>query len=338
MANWLRKLSRVLLTIVCVLMALLLSGALYQSWCVRREAACFPPPGRLVDIGGRRLHLLCIGQGEPTVIFEPGALQTSVSSELTRVEVGSQTRVCSYDRRGNGWSDPAPPGPISAGQLADDLRLLLERTGIPPPYILVPTSFGGLTTEMFARRYPDRVAGLVFLDAGNSAILERAMSTIDLKTAERVCFARIAARLGILRILDPIGLRRASDRSGRGIALLYRAEPMDALCEMVRGLPQTREDLRNAPALAPDLPLMVLIHDHAAGFIPAGISSVSRDPRYTSLMQEWLPLQQQFSRSSRRGRWQIVPGTDHLIVATQPHAVAAVILEMVAEVRREQHP
>jgi len=98
-ANWLRKLSRVLLTIVCVLMALLLSGMLYQSWCVRREAARFPPPGRLVDIGGRRLHLLCIGQGEPTVIFEPGALQTSVSSELTRVEVGSQTRVCSYDRR-----------------------------------------------------------------------------------------------------------------------------------------------------------------------------------------------------------------------------------------------
>jgi len=335
-ASIFRKLSRVLLTVLTGLATLLLAGSVYQSWCVRREARRYPPPGQLIDIGGRHLHLLCIGKGEPTVIFEPGALQTSVSSELTRVEVSSQTRVCSYDRMGSGWSDPAPPGSVSAGQLADDLRLLLERAGIPPPYILVPTSFGGLAVEMFARRYPDRVAGLVFLDAANSPILERAMSAIDVKTAERVCLARIAARLGILRLFDPIGLRRASVESGRGVALLYRAEPMDALCAMARGLSQSREELRNAPALSPEVSLMVLVHDKAAGFIPPGISSVSRDPRYAALMSEWLSLQQEFSRCSHRGSWQIVPGTDHLIVATQPHAVAAIILEMVAHVRREQ--
>src|SRR6476620_5695720 len=159
-----RKLRRTLLISICVFLALLSSGALYQTLCVRREAARFPPPGHLIDIGGRRLHLLCIGQGEPAVIFEPGALQTAVSSEQARVEVSSQTRVCSYDRMGSGWSDPGPAGPISVGQLAADLRLLLDRAGVPPPYILVPGSFGGLTAEMFARQYPERIAGLVFLD------------------------------------------------------------------------------------------------------------------------------------------------------------------------------
>ena len=336
MAGRLRsKVRRALLISSGVLLALPLSGALYQTLTVRREAARFPPPGQLVDIGGRRLHLICIGQGEPAVIFEPGALQTSVSSELARVEVSSQTRVCSYDRMGTGWSDPGPPGPISAGELAEDLRLLLDRAGIPPPYILVPTSFGGLTAELFARRYPERVAGLVFLDAANSVVLERGIATIGLRKAGSVCLARVAARLGILRIFDPLGLRSSSAQPGRVIALLYRAEPMDTICAMTRGLPGSAQELRDAPALPPQLPLVVLSHDKAAGFIPPGVGFLSRDPRYALFMNEWPSLQQEFSRRSRRGTWWTVPGTDHLIAGSQPHAVAATILEMLAQVRRE---
>src|SRR5436853_557647 len=99
------KRRRLLLITCAVLVAPLLGGALYQMWSVQREAVRFPPPGQLVDIGGRRLHLICIGKGEPAVIFEAGAFQTSVSSEALRLEVSSQTRVCSYDRKGTGWSD-----------------------------------------------------------------------------------------------------------------------------------------------------------------------------------------------------------------------------------------
>jgi pimeloyl-ACP methyl ester carboxylesterase len=328
------KVRRALLVSICVFLALLSSGALYQTLCVRREAARFPPPGQLVDIGGRRLHLLCIGQGEPVVIFEPGALQTAISSEQARVEVSSQTRVCSYDRMGNGWSDAGPAGSISAGQLADDLRLLLDRAGIPPPYILVPGSFGGLTVEMFARRYPERVAGLVFLDAANSELLERGMAVIDPAHAQRVCLARLPARLGILRLLDPLHLR-SLPQPGLAIALLYRAEPMDTLCAMARGLPRSAQELHDAPPLPSDLPLVVLNHDSATGFIPPGLAFLSQNPRYASLMNEWMPMQQKFSRRSRRGTWQAVPGSDHGIASSRPHVVAATILAMLAQVRGE---
>jgi pimeloyl-ACP methyl ester carboxylesterase len=313
----------------------LCGGALYQSLSVRREALRFPPPGRLVDVGGRRLHLICLGQGEPTVVFEASGFGSALSSESARVEVSARTRVCSYDRMGMGWSDPVPGGLISSGQLADDLRLLLDRAGIRPPYILVPSSIGGLTVEMFARRHPERVAGLVFVDAVHSEMLEGFVTAIRPNDVREVCFGGVAARLGVLRLRDPFGLRRVpSEQAARGSALLYRAEPMDTLCAMARGLTSSVQELRDVPPLPPDVPLVVLIHDKSTGFIPSDAGALSRDARFTSLMDKWLPLQQHLSSHSTRGSWRVVAGSDHLIGNSQPHAVADAILEMLAQVRQ----
>src|SRR5688572_11199727 len=78
--------------------ALLGAGAIYQSISVRREATLFPPPGQLVDIGGRRLHLICLGDGTPTVIFEASGFGNALSSTAARIDISKRVRVCSYDR------------------------------------------------------------------------------------------------------------------------------------------------------------------------------------------------------------------------------------------------
>src|SRR4029077_235565 len=110
------------------------------------------------------------------------------------------------------------PGGISAGLLADDLQHLLDRAAIRSPYILVPASIGGLTVELFARRHPERVAGLVFVDAADRQMLERVIAIVgDVGTeVDRVCLVRIAARLGILRPLVPPGPRKPPPRPGGG--------------------------------------------------------------------------------------------------------------------------
>jgi pimeloyl-ACP methyl ester carboxylesterase len=167
---WWHRTRRVLLIAAGALVALLAAGALYQSVSIRRESGRFPPPGRLVDVGGRRLHLLCIGEGQPTVVFEPSGFGNALSSSKARAEVAAVTRVCSYDRMGTGWSDPGP-ATISVGILADDLDRLLTQAGMPAPYVLVPSSIGGLTVELFARRHPERVAGLVYADGATSGAL-----------------------------------------------------------------------------------------------------------------------------------------------------------------------
>jgi len=122
-----------------------------------------PAPGRLVDLGGRSLHLNCTGSGTPAVIVENGSSAFSIDWALVQPEVAKFTQVCTYDRAGHAWSDPGPArGAVEP--TVDDLHLLLHRAGIRPPYVLVGASLGGIYTRAYQRRYPDDVVGLVLDD------------------------------------------------------------------------------------------------------------------------------------------------------------------------------
>ena len=124
----------------------------------------YPPPGRMLDVGGRRLHVYETGQGSPTVVLEAGIAATSLSWRPVQNEIAKFAHVASYDRAGLGWSDAAVK-PLTLGGLVDDLHALLQIAQLPPPYILVGHSFGGLIVRAFARRNPAEVAGLVLVDA-----------------------------------------------------------------------------------------------------------------------------------------------------------------------------
>src|SRR6185503_1643195 len=75
------------------------------------SSAPFPPPGRLIDIGGWRLHINCTGDtrpSQPTVVLEAGIGALSVDWALVQQPASKIARVCSYDRAGSGWSDLGP--------------------------------------------------------------------------------------------------------------------------------------------------------------------------------------------------------------------------------------
>lgn len=132
------------------------------AWCETVAG----PPGRMVDVGGRRLHLLCVGAGSPTVVFESGLGEGSYAWALVQPAVGRQYRACSYDRSGIAFSDP-DPAPRSVAGLVSDLHELLGRSGERGPYLLVGHSLGGLFVRRYAMRYPDEVAGLVLVDSSH---------------------------------------------------------------------------------------------------------------------------------------------------------------------------
>ena len=245
-----------LVWIVAAIVVSAAAGALYQTLSVRRDAARFPAPGRLVDVGGHRLHLLCIGDGRPTVVFEASMLSSSVSFSAARSAISQRTRVCSYDRMGTGWSDAAP-ATVSIGALADDLDRLLDRAIASPPYIVEAASIGGLVAELYARRRPERVAGLVFVDAGHSAVLESIAARVTATVTAEACLLPLAARLGLLRAIDPLGLRRAPPGDD-AMWRIYRVEPMTTFCRIVRDRETTLQEFRDAPPLRTDVPLTVL--------------------------------------------------------------------------------
>ena len=121
------------------------------------------PPGKLVDVGGRKLHLYCTGNGSPAVILESGAGGFSIDWALVQPEMTKTARVCSYDRASYGWSDPGPQWD-TVEQVAHDLETALKKAGEHPPYVLVGPSMGGLFTRWYQHEHPDQIIGMVLVD------------------------------------------------------------------------------------------------------------------------------------------------------------------------------
>jgi pimeloyl-ACP methyl ester carboxylesterase len=126
----------------------------------------YPPPGRLVDIGGRKLHLNCTGKGNPTVILIAGGGGFSIDWGLVQPKVAQNTRVCSYDRAGLAWSD-AGPAEDTVEETVSDLHALLQASGERGPYVLVGASIAGIFIQAYQRAFPREVAALVFSNSSN---------------------------------------------------------------------------------------------------------------------------------------------------------------------------
>ena len=151
---------------------------------------------RLVDVGGHRLNIRCIGSGSPTVVLEPG-LGESASAIARRIapQVARTTQVCVYDRAGHGRSDVA-----ADADAARDLHVLLERAHVPAPYVMAGHSLGGMFVLDYAHRYPSQTAGVVLLDSMHSHQSHTAASDM----APLLAVVPTLARTGLARLLvDP---------------------------------------------------------------------------------------------------------------------------------------
>jgi pimeloyl-ACP methyl ester carboxylesterase len=164
----------------------------------------------------------------------------------------------------------------------------------------------------------------VFLDAANGDTLERRAQDLGLLAKTGACLLPVVARVGALRLFDPWEL----SPDAQAMALMYRTERWDAFCALARGISQSVQEFRDAPALRADVPLVVLSHENPTEFLPQSLESWAPE-----IISEWYPLQQRFASRSTRGSWRVVPGSGHLIASDQPEAVARAILEMVAQVR-----
>jgi pimeloyl-ACP methyl ester carboxylesterase len=146
------------LAIVLALLGVLPIATLAQQAATDQKTP--PPLGKLVDVGGYRVHLYCIGTGSPTVVIVGAGF--SFNWGLVQPEVAGFTQVCSYDHSGIGWSDDGPKD--SCSLRVSEVHTALKNAGIKGPYVLVGHSLGGLVARVYAGQYLDEVAGIVFVD------------------------------------------------------------------------------------------------------------------------------------------------------------------------------
>jgi len=144
-------------------------GIITEYFAKKQALIDFPPTGKLIDIGERKIHLDCRGNGSPIVIFESGFdTSGSLSWSLVHDEIANTTRACAYDRAGMMWSDPRLQSQEPIGRaIVTDLHNALTKAGEMPPYVLVGHSFGGPYITIFTKYFGSNVAGLVFVDTSH---------------------------------------------------------------------------------------------------------------------------------------------------------------------------
>ncbi|MCH6553751.1 MAG: alpha/beta hydrolase [Acidobacteria bacterium] len=337
--------TTLLLGLVALFLLLILAGMAYQAIGSARDARRYPPPGRMVDVGGYRLHLYCTGEGNPTVVLDSGLPGTSLSWRWVQPEVASFTRVCSYERAGLGWSE-AGPRPRTSRQIVAELRTLLNHAGIEGPYVLVGHSFGGFTARLFASQYPEEVVGMVLVDpihpqewlplakearrklVGGARMSRYGALLARLGIARLVAFLGSvgAARLarGVVRIMTVGVIRRQEQMVAPGGKLPAQWRPVvrsfwlqpkayEAMAGQIESLPESAKQVAAAGGFG-EMPLVVM----SAG-----------NPDATRIQQ-----QEEAARLSTKGEHVIAPHSGHWIQLDQPQLVAEAIRKVVESARR----
>ena len=151
-----------------IVVFVLLLGATYQGVATALERREFARPGGLVSVGDHQLHIYCTGKGTPTVVLEAPAAGLSAAWAEVQRRLSDDTRVCSYDRAGLGWSESGDR-PFDPALVPGELRTLLSRTNEQGPFIVAGQGLGAAFARMYAARADADVAALVLIDPPDSA-------------------------------------------------------------------------------------------------------------------------------------------------------------------------
>ncbi len=303
----------------------------------------------MIDVGGHRLHLLEVGtarEGEPTIVLEAGLMSTVMSWATLQRRLGDSYRVVSYDRAGLGWSDIGPM-PRTADRIVDELHTLLERAAIPPPYVLVGHSFGGLLMPLFAARFPSEVAGVVLVDAVAPAEWnppnehDGKLARIGAKVCKR---AAVLSRLGVIRFVAFLLTTGAKVFAGRLVRLISRGTPDDAgsvSSPWFAALPPEEQKMAALFWVQPKFPLTIASQ---LEYLPVSAASVAEHPVFCE--RPVVILSARTSSERRRtehaamaarlphGEHINVDGSNHWIMQQQPEVVIGAIERVIR--RRDQ--
>jgi pimeloyl-ACP methyl ester carboxylesterase len=275
-------------------------GATYQAYGSWRDLRRFRPPGRLVEVGGRHMHLWYVGDGVPSVVMV-SALPPGLEWPRVQRELVPDIAVALYDRADLGWSDLGPR-PRSARRMADEFHQLLEAGGVRPPYVLVGHSLSGLVVRLYAARHPGAVAGMVLVDPAPEDY-QRRIGEPDWRSSILGCWLR-AARL----LLHPCRMA-----SGLGLSYGPNRTAVNELLALARGA----SEARTQAATAGRPPVTVLTG-----------GSLGREHWYRT----WLLMQEELVRRLSRLSTHVVAGHGgHHVHLDDPQLVVRVIRQQLMQ-------
>jgi pimeloyl-ACP methyl ester carboxylesterase len=273
------------------------------------------PAGRTYLVEGHHLYLNCVGTGAPTVVLFNGFGERTPSWAWVQNGVASTTRVCAFDRAGEGWSGAAP-GAQDGHELASDLHGLLEAAHVPPPYVLAGHSVGGTYALVYAAQYPQQVAGLALIDSSTP-------HQFDLP--DYPGFYSLGRRLySVLPSLSRTGLGQLTLATGSA------------------GLPQQARDDARAFAASPRelrsnhtaFEMLPTVFDQAEGLTSLGAKPLAVLTADVDQQRGWLAAQTELAQLSANSDHMIAHGATHSALL-EDRRFAAITSRTIAGVVRD---
>lgn len=317
-SRW-RIIKRALLIGVAVIGLAIGSGFAYEAIASQQAAKDYPPPGKLADAGGYKLHLVKAGSGSPTILLEAGSGETSLSWRQIPDELAKDATVVTYDRAGYAWSEPADTE-RTGENIVRELHTALENEGIHGPYLLVGHSLGGMYARLFAETYRDEVTGLVLIDARpeddarETAVILKEEGFAGNPSASTL---KLIKRSGLLRLFKDDLLEGQVPKEDRDRFLNVIAKDSFFEAKEAEGnlAWTTEEAIRNQHF--GELPVRVIARGLPQNYAQAGISEEGG----RKLEAIWQAGQRKMLELSTDSRLIVAEKSGHMVIHDQPELV-----------------
>jgi pimeloyl-ACP methyl ester carboxylesterase len=309
--TWRKVAERIVFAVVILVSVAVAGSASFNAIALCWFRAFNPPPGENYLVDGHKMHLVCTGSGSPTLVLEAGLGNDALIWGGVLPTLAKTTRVCAYDRAGFGWSD-VRPAPRDADHIAAELHGLLAEAKVTGPIVLMGHSIAGIYLRDYATRYPEGLAGLVFVDGSTPMQQEnpafKAANHGGPPQWLEVLIERSMMDVGVPRLLgqcsralpgfDPHAAKLQAED-------LCHAQIGASMAEMASISASGAETVHTGPYGA--LPILILSQD------PAKPMSGPAQDKLAGIQAAWNQMQEDLKKLSTSSRRIIAKGSTHYI-------------------------
>lgn len=323
------------LSMLILAVSLSVIGFTYERISYKNVNRNYPPPGKMMDINGHKLHVNIMGSVKDNavpVVIESGTGNFSLDWSEVQQELSKYTQVVTYDRPGNGWSEPSTSEFSTQSELKD-LKTIIDQTGIKKPVILIGHSAGGLYTRLFEQNYPDYVAGMILVDARNEYFAEK-LPEFNKKffQTQGQDANKLMSMFGLVRFLGvnflPSNFPRNISKT-EYVNVHWDQDFFTAVEQEIKEIPNAEKLLTPTRSLG-DMPLVVITA--GGNHIPVVPLGFSKEEEKV-VNETWQQSQKWLATLSSNSEYIAVPNASHAIMYDDPEIIVTSVVNMLVKLK-----